>query len=73
MMHIFSQLRRRNSWKRNLGAGAVLLPIPEMLRQQSDQEQQRDKNTKRAWRNTLVSYQITRQENYILLGVILWQ
>ena len=59
MIHIFSKLRRRNSWKRNPGAGAVLLPIPEMLRQQSDQEQQRDKNTKRAWRNTLVSYQIT--------------
>ena len=33
----------------------------------------RDKNTKRAWSSTLVSYQITRQENYILLGVILWQ
>ena len=27
------ELRRRNSWKRNPGAGAVLLPIPEMLRQ----------------------------------------
>lgn len=36
-------MRRRNSWKRNPGAGAVLLPIPEMLRQQSDQERQWDK------------------------------
>lgn len=43
LIHIFSKLRRRNSWKRNPGAGAVLLPIPEMLRQQFDQEQQRDK------------------------------
>ena len=73
MIHIFNKLRRRNSWKRNPGAGAVLLPIPEMLRQQSDQEQQRDKDTKRTWSNTLVSYQITRQEINILLGVILWQ
>lgn len=36
-------MRRRNSWKRNPGAGAVLLPISEMLRQQFDRERQWDK------------------------------
>ena len=40
MINIFSKLRRRNSWKQNPRAGAVLLPIPKMLRQQSDQERQ---------------------------------
>lgn len=43
LIHIFSKLRRRNSWKRILEPVRYCCRFPEMLRQQSDRERQWDK------------------------------